>query len=112
MSAVQIILGAALFLVVVAALLSLVRVAKGPTPLDRVVAIDVLAASTIVVVGVIIVLHARVDLVALMIVFVLTQFFSTVTVARFLAGSPRNRSNRPRNVAEETPVAGGKGKMK
>lgn len=86
MTAVNIILLLALALVVVAALLSLVRLTLGPTPLDRVVALDVLAASTIVIIGVMIVGKARVDLVALMIVFVLTQFFSTVTVARFMSG--------------------------
>lgn len=98
MNPVGIILLVALGLVVVAAFLSLYRLLVGPTALDRVVSLDVLAATVIVIIGVLIVLEPRVDLVALMIVFVLTQFFSTVTVARFMAGSSRNRSNRPLNV--------------
>lgn len=102
MSAVSIILLFALALVVAAALLSLVRLTLGPTPLDRVVALDVLAASTIVIIGVMIVGKARVDLVALMIVFVLTQFFSTVTVARFMSGgSQRGRKRAPASHTSE-----------
>lgn len=101
MTAVSIILIAALVVVAVAAFLTMIRLTVGPTPLDRVVALDVLAATTIVIVGVMVVYRGRVDLVGLMIVFVLTQFFSTVTVARFMAGSTRNRANRP--LAPEPP---------
>lgn len=101
MNVVTVLLVLSLAVVVVAALLTMIRLTVGPTPLDRVVALDVLAATTIVIVAVMVVFRARVDLVALMIVFVLTQFFSTVTVARFMAGSTRGRGNRP--LAPEAP---------
>lgn len=100
-------------LLVVALLLSLYRLAKGPTALDRAVGVDVFASSIVGSVAVVIAARNRSDLAALLIVFVLTAFFSTVSVARFMS-SGRGRKPRRRvtptveieAVAESEPTAG------
>ncbi len=71
--------------------LSLYRLLKGPTALDRAVSVDVFAAGVVAAIVLLIVYWGRTDLAALLIVFVLTAFFSTITVARFVAGGVRRR---------------------
>lgn len=80
--AAQALIYASLGMLGVGALLALVRLALGPGSLNRAVALDVVSAALV---GVLIILIAwwdRTDLMVLLIVFTLTSFFSTVTVAR------------------------------
>lgn len=103
MTPITVILGVSLVFLVAALLLALVRLWKGPTALDRAVSLDVIAASVVAIVAILIVLKSRSDLIALLIVFVLTAFFSTVTVARFGMPSPKKQAkrHRPRPAAEK-----------
>ncbi len=75
-----------LVMLVLGALLALLRLALGPTALDRAVAIDVVSAAVVGVVVALIAWKGRTDLMVLLIVFTLTSFFSTVTVARYTSG--------------------------
>ena len=71
-------------LLVVAALLAVLRVAFGPSVLDRAVATDLLTSIGVAVVALIIVWWNRSDLRALLIIFAITGLFSSTTIARFL----------------------------
>ena len=75
-------------LLVVAALLTLVRTERGPTMLDRTVALDVM--TSLLVMGV--ALHAawtrRTDTVPLLVALALVGFVASVTIARFAAVEP------------------------
>lgn len=68
---------------VVAGLLALVRIGLGPTLLDRVVANDVLTASGVGLVAIMIVWWSRADLGVLLILLALTAFIASVVVSRF-----------------------------
>ncbi len=70
-------------LAVIAGVLALFRIARGPTLLDRTVANDVFAAVAIDLVAVMIVWWSRADLGVLLIVLALTGFLTAVVVARF-----------------------------
>lgn len=67
----------------IAGVCAVLRVAFGPTVFDRAVAVDLTTAVAIGVCALIIVWWSRQDLLAMMIIFALTGFFSAVTVARF-----------------------------
>ena len=75
-------------LLVLAALLTLVRTERGPTMLDRTVALDVM--TSLLVMGV--ALHAawtrRTDTVPLLVALALVGFVASVTIARFAAVEP------------------------
>lgn len=102
MTVLSFLLGASLVLLVAALMLSLVRLIMGPTPLDRAISLDVFAAAVVAIVSVLIVLEGRYDLAALLIVFVLTAFFSTVTVARFVGvGRGRDPRRKVTTTSEE-----------
>lgn len=66
-----------------AALLSLIRIGRGPTQLDRAIASDVLTASGIVLIAVMIVTWSRPDLALAFILLALTAFLGPVAIARF-----------------------------
>ena len=111
MTAVSVILSVSLILLVVALGLAVYRLALGPNALDRAVSVDVFAAGVIAIVIILIILRGRTDLAALLIVFVLTAFFSTVSVARFISVGarrrPRGRVVRPRQRDAAIPPAEG-----
>lgn len=72
----------------VAALLALVRAERGPTMLDRTVALDVLTSVLLSALA----LHAawtrRADVVPVLVALALVGFVSSVTIARFAAVEP------------------------
>lgn len=70
-------------MLILAASLAIARLALGPTILDRAVAADLITAVGIGVVALLIIWWDRTDLRALMVIFALTGFFSSVTIARF-----------------------------
>lgn len=70
-------------ILILAAVLAIVRLSLGPTVLDRAVAADLLTAVGVGVTVLVILWWDRQDLRALMVIFALTGFFSSVTIARF-----------------------------
>lgn len=68
-----------------AALLALVRLSLGKTLLDRAVALDIVTAVAIASVALLIVWRGRQDLMVMLIIFALTGFLSSATIARFVS---------------------------
>jgi multicomponent Na+:H+ antiporter subunit F len=75
-------------LLAVGAVCALVRAEKGPSILDRTVALDVLVATMIAGVGVYAAWHRRVDVVPVLVVLSLVGFIGSVAIARFAAVEP------------------------
>ncbi len=99
--AVSVMITASLVMLLVGALLALVRLALGPTALDRAIAIDVVSAAVIGVVVILIARWGRTDLMVLLIIFTLTAFFSTVTVAKYAAPALARRKTRKKSREQE-----------
>jgi multicomponent Na+:H+ antiporter subunit F len=74
-----------LVVVALAALVGLARMEKGPTMLDRVVALDVVTAAVLGSVALISARTARTDLVPVLVVLSIVGFVGSVTIARFAA---------------------------
>lgn len=75
-------------LLVAATAFTLVRLAQGPTLLDRVIASDVLLSVVAAAVVVQMVFRHRFEHVTLLLVFSLVGFLGSVTVARFARNAP------------------------
>jgi multicomponent Na+:H+ antiporter subunit F len=75
----------AMVLLVVAALLVLVRMAKGPSTLDRVVAADVMLAVVIAGLGLEAALNRHATTIPVILVLSLLGFASALSMARFVA---------------------------
>lgn len=71
----------------VSAILVLYRVTRGPSTLDRMVALDVMTSILIGSVALVVAATKRTDLVPVLIVLSLVGFVSSTTVARFFSGS-------------------------
>ena len=69
----------------VAALLSVVRIVRGPSILDRVIASDVLLTTLILVVGAEMVYNGHTRTIPMMVVLAATAIFATVAVARYVS---------------------------
>lgn len=81
-------LGAAIVVLAIVAVLALVRLVKGPTPIDRVVATDVLIASVVCGLAIEAAVHTHAFTVPVMLALSLVAFAGTVAMARFVAGRP------------------------
>lgn len=79
----NLVLAICLGVLVVAAGLALVRLQRGPTNLDRAVALDIVTAITIGVLVVISAAEHRTDLLPLLVVFTSVGFLSSTAIARF-----------------------------
>ena len=79
-----IILGVALALLIAAAALTLVRVALGPTNLDRALCLDVIIVIVTGILATRIVRSADAASLPILVVFSLTGFVGSVAVARFM----------------------------
>lgn len=79
----------------VAALLALVRIARGPSSLDRVVALDVLLSCLIAGIGLEAAYHQRGLTLPVLAVLALLGFLGAVTVARFGADSDSDEEPEP-----------------
>lgn len=79
----SIVLSLSLVILVVAAGLALVRLQRGPTNLDRAVALDVVTSITIGVVVIIAAAEYRLDLLPLLVVLTSVGFMSSTAIARF-----------------------------
>lgn len=69
----------------IGAFCALVRAERGPSMLDRVVAVDVLVATVLASVVLVSAWYARSDLVPVLVVLALMGFVGSVTIARFAA---------------------------
>ncbi len=77
-----------LALLAIAFLLALLRLARGPTLPDRVVALDVMVVSAVAATALYAVTHNLPVLLDVAIVLALVSFVGTVGIARFLERSP------------------------
>lgn len=77
------VLYATLVLLVAGTIVVLVRLQKGPTNLDRAVALDVLTALIVGILVVTMALTGRVDLLPLLVVLTSVGFISSTVIARF-----------------------------
>lgn len=77
----------------IGAVLSLVRMIKGPTIVDRMVASDTLLTIVICVLGAEMVLNGHTTLLPLMLALAMTAFIASVTVARYVSRQERRESD-------------------
>lgn len=80
-----VVVAACLVMLTVAALLALVRVAKGPTMLDRVVALDVVVACVVIALCVEAAANRHASTLPVIVVLALVGFVGSVSVARYAA---------------------------
>ncbi|RGE22557.1 monovalent cation/H+ antiporter complex subunit F [Leucobacter sp. wl10] len=83
------------------ALAAIVRIVRGPTILDRMVASDVLLTTLLLAVGTDMVARGHTDTIPLMTVIAATATFATIVVARFV----KRRAEQP-PIQEPTRGAG------
>ena len=79
-------------LLVPAAIIALFRVQRGPSMLDRIVALDVLVSCLIGCLALVSLWFGRTDLVLLLTVLALVGFVGSVTLARFAAAEPETEA--------------------
>jgi multicomponent Na+:H+ antiporter subunit F len=90
-----VVVGACLGMLTVAALLALLRVAKGPTMLDRVVALDVLVAVVVIALCVEAAVNRHATTLPVIVVLALVGFVGSVSVARYASKeTPEERGER------------------
>ncbi|WAC65472.1 monovalent cation/H+ antiporter complex subunit F [Agrococcus sp. SL85] len=85
-----------------AAVLTLVRIVRGPNPSDRVVATDVLIATVAGALAVEAAINHHAYTIPVILVLSLLAFAGTVSVARFIAGRQGVLDERP-STKEESP---------
>lgn len=78
-----------------ATLLLLLRIARGPTMLDRIIAFDVLAAVTICVIGLEAAVNQHSTTLPALVVLALLGFVGSASVATFSKGSEPAEEERP-----------------
>lgn len=83
-----VVMGICAALLVPAALITLYRVERGPSMLDRIVALDVLVSCLMGCLALVSLWFGRTDLVLLLTVLALVGFVGSVTLARFAAAEP------------------------
>ena len=72
------------------ATLSLIRIAKGPSTLDRIVALDIVTNVLIIALALVAAVDRRTDAVPVLAALALTGFVSSVVVARFASAEPQD----------------------
>ncbi|NCT92010.1 pH regulation protein F [Cellulomonas sp. APG4] len=75
-------------LIAAGGVLALVRVEKGPSMLDRTVALDVVTSILVAAVALEAAWSRRIDTIPILVVLALVGFISSVTIARFAAVEP------------------------
>ena len=75
-------------LLTLGAVLAVVRAEKGPSMLDRTVALDIVVTTMIVAVALYAAVERRTDVVPVLVVLSLVGFVGSVTIARFAAVEP------------------------
>ncbi|MCS4484703.1 MrpF/PhaF family protein [Gleimia sp. 6138-11-ORH1] len=82
----QVLYGATGVIILLTAILTLLRLAWGPSTLDRAVAVDVLTVTALAAVTLISILSQRSEVMIFVVILALTGFFSSVIVGRFVRG--------------------------
>jgi multicomponent Na+:H+ antiporter subunit F len=80
-------------LLLVGAILSVVRLVKGPHRADRIVALDMFSLLVVAILAALAILTGESTYIDVAIVYALVAFLGTVALARFLERSPRRRSD-------------------
>lgn len=75
-------------LLTIGALLAIVRAEKGPSMLDRTIALDIVVTTMIAAVALYAAVNRRADVVPILVVLSLVGFVGSVTIARFAAVEP------------------------
>jgi multicomponent Na+:H+ antiporter subunit F len=90
-------------LLAVAAALALIRAERGPSMLDRTVALDIVVTVVVAAVAVYASVERRTDVVPILVVLSLVGFVGSVTIARFAAVEPEGegRVRSREEIAEE-----------
>ena len=78
-------------LLTVGAVLAVVRAEKGPSMLDRTIALDIVVTSMIAAVALYAAVERRTDVVPILVVLSLVGFVGSVTIARFAAVEPEGQ---------------------
>jgi multicomponent Na+:H+ antiporter subunit F len=105
---VTIVLLACMAMLGVAAVLLVVRIALGPTMLDRVVGVDVLVAVIICGLGLEAAVHQHTTTLPLLVVLAMLGFVGSVTVARFSPGSDTVEDDESAGGRESSGTRGGR----
>jgi len=84
-----IVVGVVIAMLAVAMLLTLIRIVRGPSMLDRMVATDVLLAMIVSALGVEAAYHRHATTVPILVVLPTVGFVGSVTVARFISRRDR-----------------------
>lgn len=90
-------------LIVAGAVLAIVRAEKGPSMLDRTVALDILVTCLVAAVALYAAVQRRTDVVPILVVLSLVGFVGSVSIARFASVEPEDagRLRTPEEVAAE-----------
>jgi multicomponent Na+:H+ antiporter subunit F len=98
---------AAAVLVSVAALLALVRVERGPSMLDRAVALDTLTVTLVGAIAIEAAWSRRTETIPILVALSMVGFVGSVTMARFAAKEPvdEGRVSTPEEVAAQARAA-------
>ena len=88
MNAFDLVVGICGVLLTLGALFAIVRAEKGPSMLDRTVALDIVVTTMIAAIALYAAYYRRADVVPLLVVLSLVGFVGSVTVARFAAVEP------------------------
>ncbi|MBO0898389.1 pH regulation protein F [Cellulomonas sp. zg-ZUI222] len=104
MNVFDVVVGVCGVLLTLGALLAIVRAEKGPSMLDRTVALDIVVTTMIAAIALYAAYYRRADVVPLLVVLSLVGFVGSVTVARFAAVEPEGEGRvrtREEVAAEE-----------
>ncbi len=90
-------------MIAIGAILTIIRVEKGPSSLDRIVALDIISNILIIAVALDAAINLRRETIPILAALALVGFISSVTVARYAAVEPREarRIKTPEEVAAE-----------
>jgi multicomponent Na+:H+ antiporter subunit F len=94
-------------LLAAAALLAVVRVERGPSMLDRTIALDVLTTTLVAFVGLEAAWSRRTDTIPILVALSLVGFVGSVTIARFASREPlgEGRVRTPEEIARDEAAA-------
>lgn len=93
---------AAVVLLAIGALLALLRLVRGPTILDRMIASDVLLTTLMLTVGADMIINGHTRTVPVMLVIAASATFATIAVARYVSKQDASTAP-PRDAEQETP---------
>lgn len=90
-------------MIAIGAILTIIRVEKGPSSLDRIVALDIISNILIIAVALDAAVNLRRETIPILAALALVGFISSVAVARYAAVEPREarRIKTPEEVAAE-----------